>query len=145
MEDSSSSDIIRFGLASLIKMILFFFVFLMIISVFLITMGWVLTMAFSEFRLFEATLIPLLVMGFLALLVGIISLWIRLGEMIYVLDPESEEFDDELDYYYDDDDDIQEKDLSSVKTPTKITPIYKNRMRENNQKDKQKSSNNSDT
>ncbi|MBF0450549.1 MAG: hypothetical protein HQK75_07590 [Candidatus Magnetomorum sp.] len=143
MEDSTSREIIRFGLASLIKIILFFFVLLMIISVFLVTMGWVLTMAFSEFKLFEATLIPLLVMGFLTLLVGLISIWIRLGEIVYVLDPEGTEFDDDdLDdgnYYYEDDD-IQGNEISSLKTSTKITPIYKNRLREHIQKEKKEPS-----
>jgi len=144
MEDSSSREIIRFGLASLVKIVLFFFVLLMIVSVFLVTIGWVLTMAFSEFKLFEATIIPLLVMGFISLLVGMISIWIRLGEVVYVLDPEGSEFDDELDYYYEDDE-IQDNEISSLKTPTKITPIYKSRMRENNRKEEKESSQQNET
>ncbi|KPA18498.1 conserved hypothetical protein, membrane [Candidatus Magnetomorum sp. HK-1] len=143
MEQPPSHEIIRFGLFTLVKLALFFFVVLIIISVFLVTMGWVLTMAFSEFELFEATMIPLLVLGFTTMLVGLISIWIRLGEIVYVLDPDGSEFDeDDLennDYFYDEDD-IRESEISSLKRPTKITPIYKNRMRDNSKKINDKSS-----
>lgn len=116
MDDSASRDIIRFGLASLIKIILFFFIVLIICSVFLITIGWILTMAFSEFRLFEATLIPLLIVGVASIMIGLISIWLRLGEIGYVLDPESELFDDadlyDEDYHFDEDK-AGENELSS--------------------------------
>jgi len=118
MDNSTSSDIIRFGLASLMKIFVFFFVLLIISSVFLVTIGWVLTMAFSEFKLFEATLIPLLILGFTSILIGLISIWLRLGEIGYVLDPESEIFDDadlyDETYHFDETDD-QEDDISSSK------------------------------
>jgi len=128
MENSTPNDIIRFGLASLIKIILFFFVLLIISSVFLITIGWILTMAFSEFKLYEATLIPLLILGFSTILVGLISIWLRLGEIGYVLDPESEIFD-EADLYdesynfneEDDDDDV----LPDKKKTNTIAPLLK--------------------
>jgi hypothetical protein len=42
---------------------------------------------FSEFSLYEATMIPLLILGFAATLIGLISIWLRLGEIGYVLDP----------------------------------------------------------
>jgi len=110
-----SRDIIRFGLASLIKIILFFFILMIISSVFLITIGWILTMAFSEFRLFEATLIPLLILGVAAIMVGLISIWLRLGEIGYVLDPESEVFDEsdlyDEDYHFDEND-VEDHDES---------------------------------
>jgi len=132
MEQPQPHDIIRFGISTLVKLVLFFFVVLIIISVFLVTIGWILTMAFSEFKLFEATIIPLLVLGFTTILVGLISIWIRLGEIVYVIDPDNIEFtEDDLesdDYYYDDDD-VKASEISSLKRPTKVTPIYKNRMR----------------
>jgi hypothetical protein len=114
MHDSASHDIIRFGLASLMKLIIFFFVVLIISSIFLVTVGWILTMAFSEFKLFEATLIPLLILGFASVLIGLISIWLRLGEIGYVLDSESEVFDEsdlyDEDYHFDEDDEDYEDD-----------------------------------
>jgi len=132
MDDTSSSDIIRFGLSSLIKLILLFFVVLIICSVFLITIGWILTMAFSEIKLFEATLIPLLILGFAGLMVGLISIWMRLGDIGYVLDPESGLFDEsdlsDPDYFFDEDD-VQDNEISSQKNADSITPILKKRKR----------------
>jgi Na+-transporting NADH:ubiquinone oxidoreductase subunit NqrC len=131
MDDSASRDIIRFGLASLIKIILFFFIVLIICSVFLITVGWILTMAFSEFKLFEATLIPLLIVGFVSIMVGLISIWLRLGEIGYVLDPESELFDDadlyDEDYHFDEDKSAEKELSSSKKNSSTITPLLKKR------------------
>jgi len=116
MDDSASQDIIRFGLASLLKLIIFFFILLIISSVFLITVGWILTMAFSEFSLYEATMIPLLILGFAATLIGLISIWLRLGEIGYVLDPESEIFDDadlyDEDYRFDESGTRENNDIS---------------------------------
>jgi len=136
MDDSVPGDIIRFGLASLIKIVLFFFVVLIISSVFLITMGWILTMAFSEFKLFEATLIPLLILGFVSILVGLISIWLRLGEIGYVLDSDSEVFD-ESDLYdedYDfDEENIQGDDDSSNKEKSSIESLLKHRNKINTQ------------
>jgi len=124
-----SRDIIRFGLASLIKIIIFFFVIMIISSVFLITIGWILTMAFSEFKLFEATLIPLLILGFAAIMVGLISIWLRLGEIGYVLDPESEIFDEsdlyDEDYHFDENNVEVNKSSSDNKRSANISSLLK--------------------
>jgi Na+-transporting NADH:ubiquinone oxidoreductase subunit NqrC len=129
MDDSASHDIIRFGLASLIKIILFFFIVMIICSVFLITIGWILTMAFSEFSLFEATLIPLLIVGVASIMIGLISIWLRLGEIGYVLDPESGFFDEsdlyDEDYSFDEDKAV-ENELSTHKNRSdKIATLLK--------------------
>jgi len=144
MDDSASHDIIRFGLVSLIKIILFFFVVLIISSVFLVTIGWILKMAFSELQLFEATLIPLLILGFASTMVGLISIWLRLGEIGYILDPESEVFD-ESDLYDEDylfeEEGIKDNEISShKKTSTTITPLLKKRNQLKTQKNGPESS-----
>jgi len=129
MDDTVSHDIIRFGLVSLIKIFIFFFVVLITCSIFLVTVGWILTMAFSEFELFQATLIPLFILGFTSILVGLISIWLRLGEIGYVLDPESEVFDDsdlyEEDYRFDENENLENEMSSDNERSEKIATLLK--------------------
>jgi len=78
----SEAELIRFGLSTIFKMLFAFLVFIIVSSVFVIILGWFLSLAFPQFTHFQATIIPLIIIGFSALLMGGLSVWARLGDLI---------------------------------------------------------------
>ena len=133
---SEDEDIIKFGISTLIKLICFYSIIITIISVLVMTLGWILSMAFSGFSHFEATLIPLFILGFSSILLGIVSIWVRLGDIAFtyespLLNDENID-DDEYDYYCDDD-----TNNNNQKPVAKgnVTPFPGKKIKKNNSSD----------
>ena len=119
--DYSSEDIVRMGIVTLFKMIIVFLLLLTIVSIFVITLGWFLSLAFPQFTHFQASLIPLCLFCVSVILMGLISIWIRLGDLVTIL---------EMPFMHEDDDDDEPWDDEELdydeKPKAKVTPFRKN-------------------
>jgi len=73
-------------LIGIIMFFTFIFIIIIIVSVLIITLGWVLSMAFSGFTHFQATLIPLFIISTVSLLFGFLSIWIKLSDIEYLFE-----------------------------------------------------------
>ncbi|CAN2040052.1 conserved hypothetical protein [Candidatus Magnetomoraceae bacterium gMMP-15] len=123
-----SREIVRLGMANLLKLVSVFLIILAISSIMIVSLGWGLKLAFNQFSLFEATLIPLLIVGFTSIMVGIISIWMRLGDLVFILD--EGDFEDEEDEFFEDDEDEfledeEDEDYRLIRPSAKITPIHR--------------------
>jgi len=140
----SEDELLAVGIAHLLKMILFVLVLLTVISVFIICLGWFLSLAFSQFTLFQATLIPLSILGFASLLLGLISIWIRLGDVVMAIENSmflnDDEFDEDEELFWEKDSFVKKK--ATEHFPAKITPIHNNDNNKKKPKSKKKSDNN---
>jgi len=106
---------------AIIMFFTFIFIIIIIVSVLIITLGWILSMAFSGFTHFQATIIPLFVISTVSLLFGFLSIWIKLSDIEYLFDSAflklgelakydyKNDYDDDYDDDDDDDDDFYKK------------------------------------
>ena len=120
-----SDDFLFYGVSEIIKVFLIFSILIAMLSVFVIILGWFIKMAFSEFSLFQATLIPLSIIGVAFVFIGLMAVWMRLGDVVSVLNDTYYDYEDEDE----DEDEEEEKDdliwkqIIKDNSSAKVTPI----------------------